>query len=74
MQAVWRGPSPLDLTRDSESVSPSEIDPSAEGRFEPRLILPFSLSYDHRVIDGALAARFTSRLSRLLSDPTQLLL
>lgn len=74
VQAVWRGPSPLDLTRDSESVSPSEIDPSAEGRFEPRLILPFSLSYDHRVIDGALAARFTSRLSRLLSDPTQLLL
>jgi pyruvate dehydrogenase E2 component (dihydrolipoamide acetyltransferase) len=44
------------------------------GSFIPRLILPFSLSYDHRVIDGAAAARFTSRLSRLLSDPARLLL
>ncbi|RMF07129.1 MAG: hypothetical protein D6762_08125, partial [Candidatus Neomarinimicrobiota bacterium] len=32
-------------------------------------ILPFSLSYDHRVIDGAAGARFTAGLSRLLSDP-----
>ena len=48
---------------------------SAEsGRFEPRISLPLSLSYDHRVIDGALAARFTSRLARLLSHPGHLLL
>ncbi|RMF09422.1 MAG: branched-chain alpha-keto acid dehydrogenase subunit E2 [Candidatus Neomarinimicrobiota bacterium] len=40
-----------------------------EERFVPRLILPFSLSYDHRVIDGAAGARFTAGLSRLLADP-----
>ncbi len=34
----------------------------------PRLMLPLSLSYDHRVIDGALAARFTSQLVKLLAD------
>ena len=38
------------------------------GGFDPRLILPVSLSYDHRVIDGADGARFTSHLSMLLSD------
>ena len=38
------------------------------GQFVPRLILPISLSYDHRVIDGASAARFTTYLSELLSD------
>ena len=37
-------------------------------QFVPRLILPLSLSYDHRVIDGASAARFTSYLSQLLAD------
>jgi pyruvate dehydrogenase E2 component (dihydrolipoamide acetyltransferase) len=75
VQPVWRGPSPLDLIEQTERVRPiEEGDPSLPGRFEPRLILPFSLSYDHRVIDGALAARFTSRLSRLLSNPMQLLL
>ncbi len=36
--------------------------------FQPRLILPLSLSYDHRVIDGALAARFTAYLAQLLAD------
>ena len=36
--------------------------------FEPRLMLPLSLSYDHRVIDGAAAARFISYLGQLLSD------
>jgi pyruvate dehydrogenase E2 component (dihydrolipoamide acetyltransferase) len=36
--------------------------------FAPRLILPLSLSYDHRVVDGALAARFTSFLAKLLGD------
>ena len=45
-----------------------------EGGFVPRLILPFSLSYDHRVIDGAAAARFTTHLAKLLSDVANLLL
>ncbi|HEB81956.1 MAG TPA: dihydrolipoyllysine-residue acetyltransferase [Gammaproteobacteria bacterium] len=45
-----------------------------EGEFVPRLILPLSLSYDHRVIDGADGARFTSYLSRVLSDTRRLLL
>ena len=36
--------------------------------FEPRLIMPFSISYDHRVIDGALAARFTSKVASILND------
>jgi len=44
------------------------------GAFVPRLILPFSLSYDHRVIDGAAAVRFTQYLSHLLSDIRGLLL
>ncbi len=39
-----------------------------DGQFVPRLMLPLSLSYDHRVIDGAAAARFTSYLSSVLSD------
>ena len=38
------------------------------GQFLPRLMLPLSLSYDHRVIDGASAARFTSYLASVLSD------
>jgi len=37
-------------------------------RFEPRLMLPLSLSYDHRVIDGAEAVRFTSYLGQQLAD------
>jgi pyruvate dehydrogenase E2 component (dihydrolipoamide acetyltransferase) len=41
--------------------------------FVPRLILPLSLSYDHRVIDGALAVRFTSYLTQVLADPPGLL-
>ena len=44
------------------------------GSFEPRLILPMSLSYDHRVIDGADGARFTSHLRMMLSDVRRLLL
>ena len=39
-----------------------------EGQFRKRLILPFTLSYDHRVIDGANAARFTTRFEQLLSN------
>ncbi|MBT3502854.1 MAG: branched-chain alpha-keto acid dehydrogenase subunit E2 [Candidatus Marinimicrobia bacterium] len=38
------------------------------GEFLPRFIMPFSLSYDHRVIDGAAAATFTSRLAKIFSD------
>jgi pyruvate dehydrogenase E2 component (dihydrolipoamide acetyltransferase) len=38
------------------------------GQFLPRLMLPLSLSYDHRVVDGAAAARFTSYLASVLSD------
>jgi len=44
------------------------------GTFIPRLILPLSLSYDHRVIDGAAGARFTAYLSALLSDTRRMLL
>ena len=44
------------------------------GEFAPRLILPLSLSYDHRVIDGALAARFVRHLCFVLEDPRRLLL
>ncbi len=39
-----------------------------DGEFVPRLILPLSLSYDHRVIDGAAAARFTAQLAAILQD------
>jgi pyruvate dehydrogenase E2 component (dihydrolipoamide acetyltransferase) len=42
-------------------------------RFVPRLMLPLSLSYDHRVIDGAMAARFTTWLAQALADPRGLL-
>ena len=42
--------------------------------FEPRLILPMSLSYDHRVVDGADGARFTSHMRMMLSDVRRLLL
>jgi pyruvate dehydrogenase E2 component (dihydrolipoamide acetyltransferase) len=44
-----------------------------DGSFVPRLMLPLSLSYDHRVIDGALAVRFTTYLARRLSDVRSLL-
>lgn len=56
-------------------VSRSSMKPVWNGkRFKPRLMLPLSLSYDHRVIDGAQAARFTVTLSALLSDIRRLLL
>jgi pyruvate dehydrogenase E2 component (dihydrolipoyllysine-residue acetyltransferase) len=45
-----------------------------DGSFVPRLILPLSLSYDHRVIDGALAARFITYLSEVLADMRRALL
>ena len=50
-------------------VSKSETKPVWNGeKFKPRLVLPLSLSYDHRVIDGAAAARFTAYLAQLLGD------
>jgi len=45
-----------------------------DGTFVPRLILPLSLSYDHRVIDGAIAARFTTHLAGVLDDMRRALL
>nr|WP_255589802.1 dihydrolipoyllysine-residue acetyltransferase [Marinicella sp. NBU2979] len=56
-------------------VSRSSIKPVWNGQeFEPRLMLPLSLSYDHRVIDGADAARFIVYLSSILSDMKKMLL
>jgi len=56
-------------------VSRSAMKPVWNGReFAPRLLLPLSLSYDHRVIDGAEAARFTSFLAKSLGDLRRLLL
>ncbi len=45
-----------------------------DGKVEPRLLLPLCLTYDHRVIDGADGARFTTRLVQLFSDPIRLLM
>ena len=56
-------------------VSKSSMQPVWSGSaFEPRLMLPLSLSYDHRVIDGAAAARFTAALAQLLADMRRVLL
>jgi pyruvate dehydrogenase E2 component (dihydrolipoamide acetyltransferase) len=56
-------------------VSKSEIKPKWDGKeFQPRLMLPLSLSYDHRVIDGALAARFAVHLGECLADIRRILL
>ena len=56
-------------------VSRSSMKPVWNGReFAPRLILPLSLSYDHRVIDGAAAARFAVYLAQLLADMRRALL
>jgi len=56
-------------------VSKSEMKPHWNGSdFEPRLKLPLSLSYDHRVIDGAEAARFSAYLSGVLSDIRKVIL
>lgn len=56
-------------------VSRNEMKPKWSGKeFEPRLTLPLSLSYDHRVIDGAEAARFTAYLSGVLGDIRKLVL
>jgi pyruvate dehydrogenase E2 component (dihydrolipoamide acetyltransferase) len=55
-------------------VSRSSMQPVWNGsEFEPRLMLPLSFSYDHRVIDGAQAARFTTYLGKVLADVESLL-
>jgi pyruvate dehydrogenase E2 component (dihydrolipoamide acetyltransferase) len=56
-------------------VSKSQMKPVWDGKaFTPRLMLPLSLSYDHRVIDGAAAARFTAYLCGLLADLRRVML
>ncbi|MEN1944353.1 dihydrolipoyllysine-residue acetyltransferase [Luteimonas sp. MJ293] len=56
-------------------VSRAAMKPVWNGdKFKPRLMLPLSLSYDHRVIDGAAAARFTVYLAKLLEDMRRMLL
>ena len=56
-------------------VSKATMQPVWDGKaFQPRLLLPLSLSYDHRVINGAAAARFTRRLGEVLGDIRSLLL
>ena len=58
-------------------ISKSEMKPKWDGQsqqFVPRLMLPLSLSYDHRVIDGAAAARFTAYLGQILADMRRTLL
>ena len=56
-------------------LSKSEIKPVWDGKqFVPRLLLPLSLSYDHRVIDGAMGARFTVFLGEVLADMRKTLL
>jgi pyruvate dehydrogenase E2 component (dihydrolipoamide acetyltransferase) len=56
-------------------VSKAAMKPVWNGeKFKPRLLLPLSLSYDHRVIDGAAAARFTAYLAQLLGDMRRVLL
>ena len=56
-------------------LSKSAIKPVWDGaKFEPRLMLPLSLSYDHRVIDGAMAAKFTAYLAEIVADLRKTLL
>lgn len=56
-------------------VSRASMQPVWDGStFQPRLMVPLSLSYDHRVIDGAAAARFTNALSEALNDIRRLLI
>ncbi|MDF1569983.1 MAG: 2-oxo acid dehydrogenase subunit E2, partial [Spirochaetaceae bacterium] len=56
-------------------LSKSAMKPVWNGEeFKPRLVLPFSVSYDHRVIDGAQGARFAAHLSGLLGDMRRVLL
>ena len=64
--AGGRDPRPVALAHGSRCAK--------DGQVVPRLMLPLSLSYDHRVIDGADAARFTRRLAEMLENPLVMLL
>jgi pyruvate dehydrogenase E2 component (dihydrolipoamide acetyltransferase) len=56
-------------------VSKSAMKPVWDGKqFVPRLMLPLSLSYDHRVVDGALGARFTAYLAQVIADMRRVVL
>jgi pyruvate dehydrogenase E2 component (dihydrolipoamide acetyltransferase) len=55
------------------SIEPRHIEGSIDGSFQPRKILPLSLSYDHRLIDGADAARFLRWVAEALEQPAVLL-
>jgi pyruvate dehydrogenase E2 component (dihydrolipoamide acetyltransferase) len=56
-------------------LSRGRLEPAVHnGQITPRLMLPLSLSYDHRVIDGAAAARFTRRVAEMLENPMLMLL
>ena len=56
-------------------ISPATMQPVWNGQgYDPKLMLPLSLSYDHRVINGADAARFTNKLTKLLKDIRTLLI
>jgi pyruvate dehydrogenase E2 component (dihydrolipoamide acetyltransferase) len=56
-------------------LSKSEMKPKWDGKqFVPRMMLPMSLSYDHRVIDGAMAAKFTTYVADILSDMRKVLI
>ena len=70
LRIVWLHQPRVSISRCGGRACPVHQD----GEFVPRLILPLSLSYDHRVIDGADAVRFTRRLAGLLSDLRLLLL
>lgn len=53
---------------------PTVVGKGADAKIEPRLVMPLSLTYDHRVVDGADAARFVNELKNFLAAPGRLLL
>lgn len=67
---IVNGPEVAILGLSRSAIKPVYIN----GEFKPRLMLPLSLSYDHRVIDGAEAARFTRHIAQLLGDIRRILL
>ena len=71
VRVALRNASPLNLRLSIKAVSSrSRMEPEwINGKFEPRLILPLSLSYDHRLIDGADAARFLRWISEAFEQP-----
>jgi pyruvate dehydrogenase E2 component (dihydrolipoamide acetyltransferase) len=66
----------INAPRSRSSASPARRSSRSgtEAEFVPRLMVPLSLSYDHRVIDGAAAARFVVHLVKVLSDLRRALL